>query len=163
MATSARLNIPVRRTPIPSLTKSVTAPLLKMRSIRFPAPPPANSDSPINSIESSLSTRTMYPSMSSKPTLEKTTNSRKRLSLGRFDPNPSSTPVFSTYSNRTKSFSREMGGEEANDSLAMSFVTWSQPAQDSSIKMARLSLHLRFMLPCSPVLMLVKTSVTHLR
>jgi hypothetical protein len=121
MATSARLNTPVRKEPTPSLTKSMTAPSLNMRSIRFPTPPPAKRDSPTHCSTSKLRALTVNASVSSKLALVKMTNSKKRASRGNFDPKPRKAPGFSVYSNRTESFNNETE-EEANDPLAIFFV-----------------------------------------
>lgn len=140
IATSATLNMPVRTGPIPSRMKSVTIPLLNRRSSKFPIPPAATRENPINCIKLKLRVLTMDASVRIRTMLTNTTKNRERASPGQLAPRPRKAPAFSLYSIRMESFRSEIGGEEASDTLAMLFVTWSQPAHTTSIRIARPSL-----------------------
>jgi len=144
MATSARLNMPVRRGPSPSRTKSMATPWLNRRSSKFPIPPAAIKDNPTNDITLRPCVLKANIRVRVRTALTKMMKNTRRISLGKLAPRPSIAPGFSLYSIRTESFRSEMGGDEANDSFAMYFVAWSQLVHETNIKMTKPSRQVLF-------------------
>ena len=89
------LKIPVRKLPMPIFMKSITAPLCKTRSMRFPTPPPMMNDNPITigwRRPRCMRTTTSIPTTAIPV---KTISSQKRISTGIVEPRLMNAPLFS--------------------------------------------------------------------
>jgi hypothetical protein len=130
-AMSAALNIPVLNEPIPRLTKSTTCPLLIIRSVKFPIPPPVTNTIPISWRRVTfcpLNTR-IGIRINSNPV--KRTKMTKRTSGESSAPRLRKAPGFSIYSNLMRSLKNEVEPDDDKTFLATDLVSWSQPTHDN--------------------------------